>query len=100
MWEMFEERFKKISAKISDINLIKTYVSEFELPQNLENNLDEVNQIMAAFYKCHLRENSTKSFLKWCNKQFNTKLPEERERLATIIYDIQKKLYDEEMTKL
>jgi hypothetical protein len=31
LWELFEERFKKISAKVSDVNLIKTYIAEFEL---------------------------------------------------------------------
>jgi hypothetical protein len=31
IWELFDESFRKISAKISDINLIKTYISEFEM---------------------------------------------------------------------
>ena len=68
-WTEFEKNFQKVILKPTDLNFIKIFLIERDLEDYSLRNQIEIDNIMSGFYLCKLRDNATKGFLKWVDKQ-------------------------------
>ncbi len=68
IWKEFEQSFRKISLKPTDMNFLKVYLTDRELVSYQDKCTVEINHIMQGYYECRLRNNAHPTFLKWLNK--------------------------------
>lgn len=51
--------------KPTDLNFLKVFLTERDFEEYSYRNMQDMDNIMAGFYSCKLKENATRSFLKW-----------------------------------